>query len=84
MIFPYERLEEVEEVAAQAGLAPIRITTVRGHSSDPVKRVLTEFMKPADNDPIPPSLCHELTLETSPGVPTEEYRRLGHPFYLYF
>ena len=84
MIFPYERLEEVEEVAAKAGLAPIRITTVRGHSSAPVKRVLTEFMKPADNDPIPPSLCHELTLETSPGVPSEEYRRLGHPFYLYF
>lgn len=84
MIFPYERLEEVEEVAAKAGLAPIRITTVRGHSSAPVKRVLTEFMKPAEDDPVPPCLCHELTLETSPGVPTEEYRRLGHPFYLYF
>lgn len=84
MIFPYERLEEVKEAAAKAGLAPIRITTVRGHSSAPVKRVLAEFMKPEAGAAVPSCLRHELTLETAPGIPTEEYRRLGHPFYLYF
>lgn len=84
MIFPYERLAEVEEAALQTGLSPIRITTVRGHSSAPVKRVLAEFLKPAKDAALQPCIRHELTLETSPGIPTEEYRRLGRPFYLYF
>lgn len=79
MIFPADHLDAITAHAAAKSLTPKRICYVRGHAEAPVKRVLAEYSRTAES----PETEH-LTLETSPGVPTDPYRRLCHDFYLKF
>lgn len=79
MIFPYGRLEEISGYAASRGLSAKRICLVKGHAGAPVKRVLAEYSAASG-----PAETECLTLEESPGIPTEPYRLLCHDFYLKF
>ncbi|MCM1490526.1 MAG: methyltransferase [Muribaculum sp.] len=82
MVVPFDEIPSVEEVAAQVGYVPVRKCLVRGHSGAPWKRGLLQWQLGC----IPPSRCEveSLTLEASPGVPTDEYRTLCKDFYLKF
>ena len=82
MVVPAEQYEELRVVACHSGLKIVRAAWVRGHPDAPVKRVLVE-MSAADED-IVASDIPILTLETSPGCPTDEHRELCRDFYLKF
>lgn len=84
MIIPADQVKALEEVAASCHLALTRITEVKGHKNAPVKRALLEFTKSIDGDIFTSPPTDTLILEIKPGEPTEEYRKLGSPFYLYF
>ena len=79
MIFPTEMLEAVVSTAAGSGFSPSRITHVRGHAGARRKRVLLELRESPQL-----TATSELILESRPGEPTEEYRRLCRDFYLKF
>ena len=80
LIIPADQMEELIEAATEIGLNLWRCTRVKGHANAPIKRALLEFGK------IPTATPEEtmLTLETAPGQPTMEYRRLCKDFYLKF
>lgn len=82
IILPYEFKEEAISGAGRLGLAAKRLCRVRGHGKAPWKRILLDFVKTMDAQPLPEE--KSLTLETVPGVPTDEYRTLGKEFYLKF
>lgn len=82
MIFPAEFESEMLEAASAVSLPPERIVRIRGHAGASVKRVvLTLRNVPAAETAM---AVGELVLETSPGQPTDEYRRLCGDFYLRF
>ncbi len=88
MIVPADRCEELIERARSKNLSLTRRIDVRGHASAPIKRAVLDFTLCSDKAQAE-SAVHTaehslLTLETAPGVPTEEYRQLGKDFYLYF
>ncbi len=81
LIVPSDRIEILKDLATEAGLELIEIIMVRGHENAPVKRAVLTFTNDAHEAEVSE---HTLTLEIQPGIPTEEYRRLGKDFYLYF
>lgn len=95
MVIPSEYSEDIESIAESLGYTLTRKCLVRGHAGAPFKRVLIQW-KLADFDEcrVVPSACvgatdlrckqEQLTLEITPGIPTEEYRALCHDFYLKF
>lgn len=83
MIFPYTRLQEILDYARDCNFAPISICYVRGHVDAPIKRVMAEFSS-SGNAGGAFLREQELILETSPGVPTDQYRRLCRDLYLKF
>lgn len=87
MISPAGFIHDIVKKGRAEGFSLSRHAFVKGHQSAPVKRVMLEFTKENFNElvPIPtPSDSNTLILETSPGNPTDEYRKLCHDFYLKF
>lgn len=84
MVVPSELSDNLEYEANELGYELIRKCLVRGHRSAQYKRVMLQWRKKKvmDSDQFPIIDC--LTLEESPGVPTDEYRKLGKDFYLRF
>ncbi|MGM9816584.1 MAG: tRNA1(Val) (adenine(37)-N6)-methyltransferase [Lepagella sp.] len=80
LIIPADQMGELVEAAKEIGLNLWRCTRVKGHADAPIKRALLEFGKSPTATPEETLL----TLETAPGQPTEEYRRLCKDFYLKF
>lgn len=81
MILPVKEMDGVLEYAPQVGMSLIRRCYVRGHRGSEIKRVLLEFMYREEEERVEDT---ELVLEERPGEPTEEYKSLGHDFYLAF
>ena len=92
MIFPSEFYEEVISAAATHGFSVWRLCLVRNNPNRPEKRVLIEFLKDKEhpnNENYKEwkrgeiAVKQHLTLFEN-GEPTEAYRKLCQPFYLYF
>ena len=81
MIVPADQLDRLMEISLSADLFLRRGCRVRGHRGVEVKRVLLEFQK--GTIPSTPYL-DELTLEETPGEPTQQYLDLCRDFYLKF
>ena len=82
MVAPCDETEELEEYALSLGYALKRKCLVRGHKKAPWKRVLLQWQY-VGKRVVAPEIS-SLTLETSPGIPTDEYRTLCKGFYLKF
>ena len=82
MVVPCDGSEELEEYALSLGYALKRKCLVRGHEKAPWKRVLLQWQY-VGKRVVAPEIS-SLTLETSPGIPTDEYRTLCKGFYLKF
>ncbi len=83
-VVPAEYASDLEAKSQKCGLIPVRVTFVKGHEKAPVKRALMEFMPQASEKTCVECERNTLTLETSPGFPTDDYRSLGKDFYLKF
>lgn len=83
LVMPAELSAPLIHEAGNCGLTLLRHTLCRGHAGVPAKRSLLEFGVAADGGEAE-AVVDELILETSPGIPTEEYRCLGRDFYLKF
>lgn len=83
MVVPLEVADDVEATAAVCGYQLERKCYVRGHANAPWKRMLLQWRHGGETASSAPAIGH-LTLEISPGVPTDEYRTLGKDFYLKF
>lgn len=70
--------------AQTEGMILTRACRVRGHADAPVKRILSEYMRPASKSHEPAPVITEIVLESAPGVPTPGYRELCRDFYLKF
>lgn len=81
MIVPFGQEIHLRDVAEGIGLSLSRMCYVKGHPEAPVKRVLLEFM---DSDAVDGLQISNLTLELSPGMPSDEHRLLCKDFYLKF
>ena len=94
LIIPADRGASLAEHAAENGLKLLRYKYVKGTPAKPPKRILLEFgicgEKCADDGGgvslkiESPRTENSLVLEVSPGIPSEEHRRLCHDFYLYY
>lgn len=84
IVLPLEFESEIIARAANKGMSPIRICRVRGHLKAPYKRLLIEMQKSSPFQPEGACVEEELTLETTPGNPTDSYRCLCGDFYLRF
>ena len=83
MVMPAELADGLECEATSLGYSLTRKCMVRGHENAPFKRALLQWRRLSSYGS--PSLLKEfLTLEISPGSPTEEYRTLCRDFYLKF
>lgn len=82
MVVPSEQYEELCGVAGNCGLKMVRAAWVRGHPDAPVKRVLMEMSTTRED--LAASDIPVITLEISPGCPTDEHRELCRDFYLKF
>lgn len=83
MVIPAEEFESVEDEGDKQGFKLVRKCRVRGHCKAPWKRLLLQWVYAGQNDIL--SYREEsLTLEVSPGQPTDDYRRLCKDFYLKF
>lgn len=83
MVIPFDESELIEKEAAELGYTLTRKCVVRGHEKAPWKRTLLQWQfgnERLENT----AICKYLTLETSPGIPTEGYRELCKDFYLKF
>ncbi len=84
MVIPSELSADVELAARNLGYSLLKKCLVRGHEGAPYKRALLQWiLANADKDSEMP-LIQYLTLESSPGLPTYEYRELCKDFYLKF
>lgn len=85
LIVPTEVGEKLESESVQYGLSTLRKCYVRGHENAPYKRLLMEFghFKKYSTEDLK-NINSFLTLEISPGCPTEAYRDLCKEFYLKF
>ena len=83
MVVPVEVAGDVEATAIACGYQLERKCYVRGHADAPWKRILLQWRHADGSFSSTPAIGH-LTLEISPGVPTDEYRTLGRDFYLKF
>lgn len=95
MVIPSEYSAGIENFAKSLGYSLTRKCLVRGHAGAPFKRVLLQWkLAVIDECRDAPSArigasdlkCNEgqLTIEVSPGIPTDEYRALCQDFYLKF
>ena len=83
MVVPLEVSPAVIKVASDAGFTLVRRCLVRGHASAPFKRVLLQW-RLQEGSPAGETEETSLTLEETPGHPTEDYRLLCRDFYLKF
>lgn len=83
MVAPFDRHEEIKDIADAEGYALSRACLVRGLPESPIKRCLMQFVSGNASETAAPEL-DELTLESSPGMPTPEHRELCRDFYLKF
>lgn len=83
MVIPLEEIDRLENEASSLGYSLIRKCLVRGHEKVHWKRGLLQWRYYGKEVPYETSL-QELTLEITPGVPTEEYRTLCKDFYMKF
>ena len=84
MVIPADISKKLEEEASGMGFFLIRKCLVRGHEGAPYKRVLLQW-RLLDSLSESFRLSVELlTLEISPGKPTDRYRSLCKDFYLRF
>lgn len=84
MIVPTDISCALEDEATLLGFFLERRCIVRGHNAAPFKRTMLQWRKSDNDDNFPAPELTELTLEVSPGIPTEDYRRLCRDFYLKF
>lgn len=82
LVVPVEISAKLEREASSFGYRLRRRCCVRGHSGAPWKRVLLQWRFGGES--VADVVDEQLTLELSPGVPTEEYRALCRDFYLKF
>ena len=74
--------EQMAQFASETRLAMVRRCDVHSVPNGPVKRVMAEFARTTDGQPM---LTEELTIDTGMrGEFTEEYRALTKEFYLKF
>lgn len=80
MVIPAEYSSDLENIAESLGYSLVRKCLVRGHSDAPFKRVLLQWKLTKGLS------CQgeQLTLEITPGNPTDDYRDLCRDFYLKF
>ena len=84
MVVPSEISSSLEAYASSLGFSLVRKCLVRGHDSAPYKRKLLQWKLPCNGDCISEATEDLLTLEISPGHPTDDYRSLCKDFYLRF
>lgn len=82
MVVPCDESEDLEQYALSLGYVLMRKCIVRGHDKAPWKRSLLQWQY-GEKDTLAIETT-SLTLETSPGIPTDEYRDLCKDFYLKF
>lgn len=82
MVVPQDESEDLEGYAISLGYVLKRKCLVRGHDNAPWKRVLLQWQYGKELEVV--TEITNLTLETSPGIPTDEYRALCKDFYLKF
>lgn len=82
MVVPQDESEDLEGYAKSLGYLLKRKCLVRGHDKAPWKRVLLQWQYGKELEIV--TEITNLTLETSPGIPTDEYRALCKDFYLKF
>lgn len=87
LIVPSEFFSILREKGISTGLTLSRAMFVKDHPSSSIKRVMLEFIK-NDSANTVTSITEEkvpvLTMFDEQRNPTEEYRKLGHDFYLKF
>ena len=83
MVVPSEFASSLEEEARMLGYSLTRKCLVRGHENAPYKRALLQW-KTYEGGAVAAPDEEWLTLETAPGIPTEDYRSLCRDFYLKF
>ena len=81
IIVPADQADHLEKTGEVSGMKLEQKIWIKGHDSAPVKRAVLTFNKCSRSVKIIEGV---LTLEHVPGEPTEEYKALGHPFYLNF
>ncbi|MDE7402426.1 MAG: methyltransferase [Muribaculaceae bacterium] len=84
MIFPADQRRSVIDTAEEYEFRINRECYVRGHLQAPYKRLLIELIKADSQSGTLTTQTSYLTLETTPGTPTEEYRELCRDFYIKF
>lgn len=84
LIAPSEFSEKLKNHASASGYTLAKECIVRGHAEAPYKRVLLQWILRTDAGRPNDAEFTELTLETTPGNPTEDYRNLCKDFYLKF
>ena len=84
MVVPAEFSEKIETYARSLGYTLIAKCLVRGNEGVPIKRALLQWRLYKDVDSKIFTSNTELTLEISPGIPTDEYKSLCKDFYLKF
>ena len=85
MVIPADVSISVEDEATTLGFSLARRCLVRGHENAPYKRTLLQWRLGCVDEAAEWEVADEfLTLETTPGVPTEDYRNLCKDFYLKF
>lgn len=83
MVIPLEICESISAEAERLGFLLRRKCMVRGHVNAPFKRVLLQWILTNDAASADAEET-SLTLEITPGNPTEEYRCLCRDYYLKF
>lgn len=84
MILPLADSKALIEEGQRLGYRLRRSLAVRGLPDAPPKRIMLEFVKDTHGKRSCAIEAGELVLETSPGMPTDEYRTLCRDFYLRF
>lgn len=84
MIVPIDQSIRLEEIAESLGYKLHRKCIVRGHKEAPFKRCLLQWDLKKHKSHDGKYEEAQLTLESSPGIPTDAYRALCHDFYLRF
>lgn len=83
MVIPTENADTLVTQASGIGFRLIRKCLVRGHENAPYKRSLLQWGITKEES-IDDTVEEVLTLEISPGNPTDDYRNLCKDFYLRF
>lgn len=84
MVVTAEMSDSLVEYSYMLGFQLTRRCFFRGHDAAPYKRTLLQWRMRNQCEPSIKVESEYLTLEMSPGVPTEDYRELCKDFYLRF